>query len=111
MYVSLVEQGAVSEDRSPAGNELAKEPKDTWNFRQPLAEKTRPKEAGSCSRSPASHPSPVLGTLGPCVLPSCGMEGEGEHLPSITQVPLAPSMGLCTVYPSLHMRSQGLPAF
>lgn len=54
-------------------------------------------------------PALSLGTLGPCVLPSCGMEGGG-HLPSITQVPLAPSMELCTVYPSLHMRSQGLPA-
>lgn len=56
-------------------------------------------------------PALSLGTLGPCVLSSCGMEGGGEHLPSITQVPLAPSMGLCTVYPPLHMRSQGLPAF
>lgn len=109
MHVSLVGQGAASEeDRGPAGNELAKELGDAWNLRHRLAEETRPKEAGSCSRSPASQPSPVPGELHvPVCFPAIIWGAFTFHY----SVSLTPSVEVCIEYPHLPMKSQGLPAF
>lgn len=108
MHVNLIEQGAASKDRSPEGNELAKELRNAWNFRHRLPEETRPKEAGSCSRSPDSQPTPVPRELHvPICFPAIIWGTFAFHY----LVPLTPSMEVYIEYPPLHMRSQGLLAF